>query len=393
MIAALDRALAEKRRLAAAAKSAPACGERASSTAAGHPSNAVGSSLEEFHSRRRADDVDNPSAASTFTAQHQATARQQTAARHPVDTRQQAATRHPVDNRQQAARRLGDTRQQVARHPVDTRQRTVTRHPLAARLQASLEAFEEECSHSAGEQSDTSSPGTPKPALSVYPPLVLEPVRPTRPLSTTPTGPLFEQLRHTVPVWRLIEYDPEATGYRPNPKRYPLYQFPAASLQGATDRAQGHLSPHLLELLTATPQRALVEIFFINRFISKKKIPTALPDLWALSTAWDGFVMSVTKRDGSNGEKSWFYLFSVRFNDFRIENLLGVKWRLHELCAEQDLGCPIPKKDCPFCYGNSPRMMKETQESPRFTEEHQYVLREYEVLQQEYITRNKRPRK
>lgn len=92
---------------------------------------------------------------------------------------------------------------------------------------------------------------------------------------------------------------------------------------------------------------------------------------------------SIIGRNGANGEDDWFAVFNIRYSEFRQKNLIGVKWRLHELCAERNLGCPLPKRECPFCYGNYPRMTTEVEESPRFKKEYRLLFRKYKQVKQE----------
>ncbi|KAE9167421.1 hypothetical protein PF004_g28828 [Phytophthora fragariae] len=183
-----------------------------------------------------------------------------------------------------------------------------------------------------GMSSEVSSPAEPTSPLSAYPALQLEPV--LRDNSVTwSTNPLYDQLQYTIPIWRL------------------------------------------------------------GQFVVKKKIPTGpLPDLWTLSVAWDGFVASILSRNGAGDENDWFVGFNARFIEFRSKNFLGVKWRLHEMTAEQDLGCPVPKKQCPFCYENGRSMDKDTEQPPRFTNEHHEVLQQYKALEESHH-KNKRQRK
>ncbi|KAJ8524505.1 hypothetical protein ON010_g16611 [Phytophthora cinnamomi] len=106
---------------------------------------------------------------------------------------------------------------------------------------------------SEGVESNLSSPTTPGSPTSTYPQLEVERVS-HGPASQPPTfNPLFDQLHHTVPVWRLVEYEPDAAGYTPNSRRYPLYEFPIEHLQDASDRAKGRLSTHLAEMVTFSP--------------------------------------------------------------------------------------------------------------------------------------------
>ncbi|KAE9277571.1 hypothetical protein PR003_g28754 [Phytophthora rubi] len=243
-----------------------------------------------------------------------------------------------------------------------------------------------------GMSSEVSSPAEPTSPLSAYPALQLEPV--LRDNSVTwSTNPLYDQLQYTIPIWRLGQYVPESTGYKTNARVHPLYEFPVAHLQDASRRAQRFLSRRLGTFAMVNPNRFFIELFFINRFIVKKKIPTGpLPDLWTLSVAWDGFVASILSRNGAGDENDWFVGFNARFVEFRSKNFLGVKWRLHEMTAEQDLGCPVPKKQCPFCYENGRSMDKDTEQSPRFTDEHHDVFQQYKALEESHH-KNKRQRK
>jgi hypothetical protein len=220
--------------------------------------------------------------------------------------------------------------------------------------------------------------------------------RATTTLSTTAApasslaDPFLEALLHTVPAWRAIEYDSDARGYCRDARAVPLYCLPDTTDFADVDaRARTFLHPKLIKMLDYDRERFYRELFFMNRFAGNKAVATKRATLWSLSTAWDSFIVSIQRMDGSetstqsstsaNPPDDWFLRFTRRVEEFKMGHPVGIKWNVHTLCAEFGSGCAV-LSDCPFCNDNEPKMPRETRESPTLPDDLQQSIILYDSL-------------